>query len=127
MQPMASRGTVKKIANVVLGAMLFAQAALAVAACDWLRVAPAQAIMAKAGEPSCHEQPAQSTNLCLAHCLGADQSTDTPQVAIPVWSQSSLLVIVDIELVPVPKVVLRYTLPHPGAPPPRILYHSFLI
>ena len=107
--------------------MLFAQAALAAAACDWLRVAPAQAIMAKAGEPSCHEVPAQNTNLCLSHCLGSDQSADTPQVAIPAWNQSSLLVIGVLERALALKAVLHYTLPHPGAPPPRILYHSFLI
>ena len=127
MQPMSSRRTVKRIASIVLGAMLFAQAALAAAACDWLRVAPAQAIMAKVGEPSCHEEPAQSANLCLSHCLGNDQSADTPQVAIPAWNQASFLVIVDLERAPVLKAVLHYTPPHPGAPPPRILFQSFLI
>lgn len=124
---MSSRATARKIATVLLGAMLFAQAALAAAACDWLRVAPAQAIMAKAGEPSCHEEPAQNTNLCLSHCLGSDQSADTPQVAIPAWNQASFLVIVDLERAPVLKAVLHYTPPHPGAPPPRILFQSFLI
>ena len=124
---MNSRATARKIACVLLGAMLFAQAALAAAACDWLRVAPAQAIMAKAGEPSCHEEPAQNANLCLSHCLGSDQSADTPQVAIPTWNQSSLPVIANVEFVPAPKVALRYTLPYPGAPPPRVLYHAFLI
>ena len=127
MQPMASRGIVKKIASLVLGAMLFAQAALAAAACDWLRVAPAQAIAAKPSEPTCHDEPAQNANLCLSHCLGSDQSADTPQVAIPAWSQASFLVIADLERAPVLKAVLRYTPPHPGAPPPRILFQSFLI
>lgn len=124
---MNSRRTVRKIASVLLGALLFAQAVLAMAACDWLRVAPAQAIMAKAGEASCHDEPAQNANLCLTHCLGADQSTDTPQVAIPVWSQAFLLVIVDVERAPSRAAILHYTLQRPGAPPPRILYHSFLI
>ncbi|MEK6242974.1 MAG: hypothetical protein AABM33_00610 [Pseudomonadota bacterium] len=124
---MLPRSSLRRIARAVLCASLFAQAALAAAACDWLRVAPAQALMAKAGEPSCHEEPARNANLCLAHCLGADQSTDTPQVAIPVWSQAFLLVAVDIESAPARQAILHYTLPHPGAPPPRILYHSFLI
>lgn len=124
---MNSRGTVKKIVTVLLGAMLFAQAALAVAACDWLRVAPAQAIAAKPSEPTCHDEPAQNANLCLTHCLGADQSMDTPKVAISAWSQSSLLVIGAVARAPAPKAALRFTLPPPGAPPPRILYHSFLI
>ncbi len=124
---MSSRATARKIATVLLGTMLFAQAALAVAACDWLRVAPAQAILAKAGEPSCHEDPAKNANLCLSHCLGNDQSADTPQIAVPARNQSSLLVIADIARASALKAVLHYTLPHPGAPPPRILYHSFLI
>ncbi len=127
MQNMTTGGTVRQIASLILGTMLFAQAALAVAACDWLRVSPAQAIMAKTGEPSCHEEPAQSANLCLSHCLGNDQSADTPQVAVPTWNQSSVLVVTDFELAPAPGTALRYTLPYPGAPPPRILYHSFLI
>ena len=127
MQPMATRATVRQIATALLGALLFAQAALAVAACDWLRVAPAQAIMAKAGEPSCHEEPAQNTNLCLSHCLGNDQSAYTPQVAIPAWSQAAFLVIVALESAPLAQGSQRYTLTRPGAPPPRILYHSFLI
>ena len=126
MQPMTSRATVRQIATVLLGAMLFAQAALAVAACDWLRVAPAQAIMAKATEPSCHEVPAENANLCLAHCLGNDQSADTPQVTIPVGSPA-VLSVVGIQRVLVPHAMLPFTLPHPGAPPPRILFHSFLI
>ena len=127
MQTMISRGSVKKIAGMLLGAMLFAQAAFAMAACDWLRVAPVQVIMPKATEPSCHEEPARNANLCLAHCLGSDQSADTPQVAIPAWSQASFLVIVAFESAPLPRDSWRYTLTRPGAPPPRILFQTFLI
>ena len=112
---------------MLLGAMLFAQAALAVAACDWLRVAPAQAIKAKAGEPSCHEEPAKYANLCLAHCLGNDQSTDTPQISIPAWSQTSLLVLVTVAREPARGAILHDALSRPGAPPLRILFQSFLI
>lgn len=83
--------------------------------------------MGKAGEPSCHEEPAQNANLCLAHCLNNDQSADTPQVAIPAWREASPLVIVGFEQVQTREVSLEYALPHPGAPPPRILFHSFLI
>ena len=123
---MKSRGTARKIARVLLGVLLFAQVALAVAGCDWLRVAPAQAIGAKAGEPTCHEAPARTVNLCLAHCLGADQSTDTPQVAIPAWSQAALLVIAYVERAPTREAILQYTLPRPGAPP-RIRFQSLLL
>ena len=37
------------------------------------------------------------------------------------------LVDADLERAPVLKAVLHYTPPHPGAPPPRILFQSFLI
>jgi hypothetical protein len=123
---MLSRSSRRKVAQLMLGAMLFAQAAIAAAACDWLRVAPAQALMAKAGEPTCHDEPARNANLCLTHCLGSDQSADTPQVATPAWSQAYFLVIADVERAH-PQADLRYTLPRPGAPPPRILFQSFLI
>ena len=124
---MICRRSVRKIASVLLGVLLFAQAALAVADCVWLRAAPARAIMTEADEPSCHDQPASNSNLCLAHCLGNDQSADKPEVAIPAWSQAYFLVVVDIESVWAPQAVLHYTLPRPGAPPPRILFQSFLI
>ena len=123
---MNSGPAVRKIASVLLGAMLFAQAALALAPCDWLLVAPAQAIAAKAGEPSCHEQPVQNANLCLAHCLDNDQSANTLQVAIPVWSQASLLVIEVFEGASAPIGNLHYALPCPAAPP-RILFSKLLI
>src|SRR5688572_29701145 len=124
---MLSKSLRRHLAQGMLCATLFAQAALAVAACDWVRVAPAQALAAKAAEPSCNEVPASNANLCLAHCLGSDQSADTPQVALPAWSQASFLVIAGIESVRTPQAVLRYTLPRPGAPPPRILFQTFLI
>ncbi len=117
---------VKKIAGVLLGVLLLAQAALAIAACDWLRVAPAKALAEKSNEPSCHEQPARNANLCLAHCLSADQSADTPQFAIPAWSQASLLVVLGIERSP-RRLTTHFTLPRPGAPPPRILFQTFQI
>ncbi len=118
---------VRGTAGILLGVLLFAQAALAVAACDWLRVAPAQAISAQVGEPSCHDTPARNANLCLAHCLGGDQSADTPQVAIPASSQLVVLVIARTGGAPVLEAFQQFALHRPGAPPPRILYHSFLI
>lgn len=124
---MLARAIRCRVARIMLGTMLFAQAALAVAACDWLRVAPALAIKAKATEPSCHEVPAENTNLCLAHCLGNDQSADTPQVTIPAGSLGALPVLTGVQRVLVRQAMLPFTLPHPGAPPLRILFQTFLI
>ena len=116
----------RSIARLLLAATLFAQAALAVAACDWSRVAPARAFSANAVEPSCHEEPARNANLCLAHCLGADQSTDTPQIAVPALQSAPALVVPSLDIPGARAAMLRHALPN-VAPPPRILYHQFLI
>ena len=117
----------RSIARLLLAATLFAQAALAVAACDWSRVAPARAFAANAAEPSCHEEPARNANLCLAHCLGADQSTDTPQIAVPALPSAPALVVASLDIPGARAAMLRHALPNVAAPPPRILYHQFLI
>ena len=85
---MVRHRTRARVARLMLGLLLFTQGALAMAGCDWLRAAPALAISASSSQPPCHEAPAVNANLCLAHCLSADQSTDTPQVVVPVWVDS---------------------------------------
>lgn len=124
---MIRRATRNRVSLVLLGALLFAQAALAVAACDWLRVAPAMVLSGKASEPSCHEAPARNPNLCLAHCLSFDQVPDTPQLQLPTISAAPALVVAMSEAQALRVVHRRYRLPHPAAPPPRILYQSFQI
>lgn len=125
---MIRRATRNRVSLVLLGALLFAQAALAVAACDWLRVAPAMALATKASEPTCHEEPERNANLCLAHCLSFDQKTpDTPQLQLPAISAAPALVVAMPEERALGIVDRRYRLPHPAAPPPRILFQTFLI
>lgn len=124
---MLSHRRLQGIARLVLGAMLFMQAALAVAACDCLRVAPAQAFAAKTGEATCHQQPAGNANLCLAHCLGSDQKADTPQISVPVWAVALPLLVMVPDYPTAREAVLHRALPHVGAPPPRILFQSLLI
>ena len=124
---MLSRRILGIAARIVLSALLFAQAALAMAACDWSRVAPARALASNAVEPSCHEEPARNANLCLAHCLGADQSTDTPQVPVPALPSAPALVVPGLDIPGARAAMLRHALPNVAAPPPRILYHQFLI
>jgi len=124
---MIRRATRYRIAQVLLGALLFAQAALAVAACDWLRVAPAMALAAKAGQPTCHEEPARNANLCLAHCLSFDQSPDTPQLQVVAIPASPALVVPMPDGRAIGVVDSRFRFPRAAAPPPRILFQSFLI
>jgi hypothetical protein len=106
--------------------MLFAQVALAAAACDWPGLAPARAFAAQAGEASCHEGPARSANLCLAHCLSGDQTVDIPQVTLPA-RVAAVLVVDAIGPSRACDAFTRRPPDRPGAPPPRILFQSFLI
>jgi hypothetical protein len=111
----------------LLGALLFAQAALALAACDWLRAAPAAALLSKASEPTCHDEPARNANLCLAHCLSFDQSSDRPQPQVVAMSAVPALVVAMPGVQALRVVDRRYRRALPAAPPPRILFQSFLI
>ena len=126
MRPMTSRRTVKRIASIVLGAMMFAQGIIAVAACDIPDRTPARAVSHEAAMP-CHDEPAQNTNLCLAHCLSGDQSADTPQVGMPAWNGAVVLIVEIFDRYAIRSTALLNYLPHPAAPPPRILFQSFLI
>jgi hypothetical protein len=115
------------IARLVIGALLFAQAALAVAACDWPRASPAQAFAANPDKPTCHEEPAPNANACLAHCLSGDQKSDVPTVPLPVLHSSLVLVISMPATRSAEPEYSRHALSRPPAPPPRILFQSFLI
>lgn len=123
---MISRGTIRKIASVVLAALLFAQAAVATASCDMPDRAPAQVFSRPAPMP-CHEEPARNANICLEHCLSTDQSADTPQVVVHAWSSMAPLNVEVADRGNFPAAVLRHKLPRPAAPPPRILFQTFLI
>lgn len=116
-----------RVARLLLSVLLFAQAAIAMAGCDWLRAAPALAIAQSANQAPCHEAPAINANVCLAHCLSADQSTDTPQVVVPARVDCAPITIAAIDRRVVSVVDLQFMLPRPSAPPPRILFQSFLI
>jgi hypothetical protein len=124
---MVRHRTRTRVAQLMLGLLLFTQGALAMAGCDWLRAAPALAIAASSSQPPCHEAPAVNANLCLAHCLSADQSADTPQVVVPVWVDCAPIRVVAIEHRIVRVMDVQFVLPWPAAPPPRILFQSFLI
>ncbi len=127
---MLRRSALKRFARVALAAMLFAQAALALAACESVRRAPAAAIALaeqQAADANCHEQPGNA-NLCLAHCLGEDQSLDRSLLKVPPLSGAPGFV------VPAPPVSPHdaraphhFGIPPAAAPPPRVLFQTFLI
>ncbi|MSP96686.1 MAG: hypothetical protein EXR29_05540 [Betaproteobacteria bacterium] len=118
---MFKRSSRTRVAHLMLGLLLFTQVALAMAGCDWLRAAPALAIAASSSQPPCHEEPVGNPNFCLAHCLSADQSADTPQVAVPARVESPAIMVAEIYRWTGRAQNLGFVLPRPSAPPPRIL------
>jgi hypothetical protein len=113
----------------LIGALLFAQAALALAACEWTARTPARAIAQgelAADDARCHEQGA-NVNLCVAHCLAGDQSSDKPVSPLPPAAPQPVLRVESAAAMDLPQATQR-RLPHPpAAAPPRILFVSFLI
>ena len=124
---MLSRSIRRRIAGGLICVMLFAQAALAAAACDLPVSSPALAFTQKTDAPSCHEAPERNANLCLTHCLSSDQSADIPKVDVPALVAGPVLIAPAGDVRGATNARLRHALPRPAAPPPRILFQSFLI
>jgi len=127
---MISRRTLRMFAKALLGALLFAQTALVFAACGSAWRAPALVIALADQEvdsTNCHEQGGNA-NLCLAHCLGEDQSLDKPLVKVPALSAVPVFYVPAVLVLPHEACVLRcLAVPHAAGPPPRILFQSFLL
>jgi len=126
---MRSRRVMRFVGKLALAAMLFAQAAFALAACDLISRTPAHAF-AMAGayvpDPNCHE-PGGGANLCLAHCQAENQSLDKPQVKVPALALQPVLGARAAQVALNEPVEFAR---HPvawAAPPLRILFQSFLI
>jgi len=127
---MLLRSKLKAMARLALAAVLFTQAALVFAACESLWRAPALVIAlaerAIDGE-NCHE-PGINVNLCLAHCLGDDQSLDKPLVKVPALAFAPPFFVPAVQVLPdAARAPQRRAVPHAAGPPLRILYQSLLI
>lgn len=127
---MVPRSTLNGMARLALAAMLFTQAALVDAACESAWRAPALVIALaehRIDGENCHQQGI-NVNLCLAHCLGEDQSLDKPFAKVPALSAAPVLsmpvALVSLHGARAPR---RSPVPHAGAPPPRILFQSLRI
>lgn len=112
--------------------MLFAQVAIALAACESFLRTPALAVASAEShaEKPCHQEGGASgnANLCLAHCLAGDQSIDKPGVSVPPLATAFVLALRPIDRLLPETVVRRRLAVHPAAgPPPRILFRSLLI
>ena len=110
--------------------MLFTQAALVFAACESAWRSPARVIaLVEQGidGENCHE-PAINANLCLAHCLGEDQSLDKPLVKVPALAVAPVYFMPAVHVLPHEvRVPRRLAVPHAAGPPLRILFQSLLI
>ena len=115
-------------ALAALAAMLFAQVAFALAACDAARMPSRAAVLMQNEQHAtpCHE-PAENVNLCLAHCQNAEQTLDKHHVKLPVFAAVAVLELGGGQHTARPRAWAPRA-PFPAAgPPPRILYHSLLI
>ncbi len=131
---MRRRGPRRAAAFLALAAMLFAQAALALGVCSTdegaYRIAMERSQAAPAPDTApCgeHSQPAGEA-LHAAHCQASDQTLDKHQVSVPVLALQPVL-LVQLRAPGKPRISLlrRDASLVAGAPPPRILFQSFLI
>lgn len=118
------------MARLALAAMLFTQAALVLAACEsaWRAPALVIALAERAIDgKNCHEQGV-NVNLCLAHCLGDDQSIDKPLVKVPALPAAPVFFMPALFLSPdAARTPQRRAVPHAAGPPLRIVFQSLLI
>ena len=125
---MISRSARRGWARLMLAALLFAQAALSLAACEWMQRAPALAV-AQAHDPAGEPCPMleQSKNLCVAHCLGEDQSLDKPLSTLPALAAAPAFVLRAIALKPHHLAHAADLIPTAIGPPLHIRFQSFLL
>ncbi|HSA69436.1 MAG TPA: hypothetical protein VLF65_07505 [Burkholderiales bacterium] len=125
---MRSRRSLRFLGIVALTAMVFAQAAFALAACDDYR-AQSRALLAateQAETIGCHEAEVNA-NICLAHCQGRDQTLDKHRVNVPAASLHPVLTIRSGQPARQPDLVFARLPQAIAAPPARILFQSLLI
>ncbi len=123
--------SLRAIARLVLAVLLFAQASVAFADCVADRGQLAKAL-ASADMDLCHTAQTfvsdfgpLNANRCVAHCT-SDLQVAAAAVAI-VRSPASTPVLFVPRSAPVAMPVTGLLAAPPGAPPPRILQHAFLI
>ena len=108
----------RRIALLMIGLLAFAQGSVAFAACSMER-GTAMPAMAMAPDESC------APNLCVAHCTSDLQLAGAAASIVRGPADLPVLRIALPEIGPAPHTGLH--VPPPGAPPRRILLHSFLI
>jgi len=114
----------RAIARILAATLLFAQALVAFANCQMPTRSPAAAIAAKPAP--CHESSSEK-NLCVAHCLAADQSLDKPQVSALPPALAPVLVLHEAMQLPQSWSRPQTRVTAAIGPPPRIRFRSLLL
>jgi hypothetical protein len=121
----------RRVALLMIGLLAFAQGSAASAACSMERGTAAPA-MAMAPDEPCDDCGAATSaaaakypNLCVAHCTSDLQLSGAAASIVRGPADLPVLRIARCEIGPAPHTGLHT--PPPGAPPRRILLHSFLI
>jgi hypothetical protein len=118
---------IRRIAIVLVALYAFGQTTVALAACGMDRSAMAQAMAMPTGDScdGCAKAGTDSvTALCVAHCTSDLQLTVAAPDALPAPAVAGALIVATVPRFAGPPR-LAYLLP--GAPPRRILLHSFQI
>ena len=125
---MISRCARKGWARLIVAALLFAHGALSLAACSWMQREPARAV-AQANQPAGEPCPMleQSKNLCVAHCLGEDQSLDKPSITLPALAAAPAVTLRAIAVKPHHLAHTADLIPTAIGPPLHIRFQSFLL
>lgn len=131
MRAAMSRRYLRKLAMSVVALLLFAHASFVLSACQRERGSLAQMIAAPAAEEGCvhcgtvvANNDALYANRCFAHCTADLQVAGEPVVLAQSAADTPVLLLPPEVLQP-PDTGLDGA--PPGAPPRRILLHSFLI
>jgi hypothetical protein len=121
----------RRVAIVIIGVFAFAQTSLAFSGCAIER-GDARGTMAVAAEQSGTDcdmpgpaKPKRSAYLCAVHCAPGLEAAGPGFTTVAAVVERPVLAVVKLKPAFVPRTGLFFA--PPGAPPHRILLHSFLI
>ncbi len=118
----------RRVALLLTGLLVFSQASVALAACSMDRGTMAQAMTSDDACTDCVSAPgrvAPIRNVCLAHCTSDLQLAGIAIALAAAPADLPVLMVARPGLRSTPRTGL--STPPSGAPPHRILLHSFLI
>ncbi len=118
----------RRVALLLIGLLVFSQAAVALAACSMDRGTVAQAMASDDACAGCASAPGRAApirSVCMAHCTSDLQLAGIAVAMAAAPADLPVLMVARPELRSTPRTGL--STPPSGAPPHRILLHSFLI